>query len=68
MPRSPERPPAAHLVVASCPELAPLADESFGATTRKLLEVAEAYWKCRAAAVAAAGGSIPGGGTTSRPD
>lgn len=67
MPRSPARPPAAHLVAASCPELAPLADDSFGATTRKLLEVVEIYWKCRLAALADAG-SIPGSGTERRPD
>lgn len=50
MPRS-TPPPAAPLVLASCPELTPMADDSFGATTRKLLEVAETYWKCRAAAL-----------------
>jgi hypothetical protein len=39
-------------VVASCPELTPLADDSFGGTTRKLLEVVGLYWQCRAAALA----------------
>jgi hypothetical protein len=29
----------------------PLADDSFGATTRKLLEVVEHYYRCRAAAL-----------------
>lgn len=38
-------------MVASCPQLTPLADDSFGATTLKLLEVAEQYLKCRAAAL-----------------
>ena len=55
MPRSPQAAPAAPLVQAACPELTPLADDSFGATTRKLLEVVERYWQCRAAALAAAG-------------
>lgn len=50
MPRSPEPQPAP-LVVANCPPLTPLADDSFGATTRKLLELAEQYLKCRAAAL-----------------
>jgi hypothetical protein len=36
-------------VVASCPDLTPLADDSFGATTRKLLDVAQTYHECRAA-------------------
>ena len=40
-------------MLASCPELTPLTDDSFGATTRKLLEVAQAYWECRAAALGA---------------
>jgi hypothetical protein len=52
MPRSAQPPPAAPLVVASCPELTPLADDSFGGTTRKLLEVVGLYWQCRAAALA----------------
>lgn len=56
MPRSAAPPPpAAPLVQAACPELPPLADDSFGATTRKLLEVVERYWQCRAAALAAVG-------------
>lgn len=53
MPRS--APPAAPLVVAACPELTPLAGDSFGDTTRKLLEVVGLYWQCRAAALASAG-------------
>jgi hypothetical protein len=39
------------LVVANCPSLSPLTDDSFGATTRKLLEVVETYYRCRAAAL-----------------
>lgn len=39
-------------MVASCPHLAPMTDDSFGATTRKLLEVVEHYYQCRAAALA----------------
>lgn len=39
------------LVVASCPELTPLADDTFGATTRKLVEVAGIYRECREAAL-----------------
>ena len=38
------------LVVASCPELTLLSDDSFGATTSKLVEVAGIYYGCRAAA------------------
>ena len=53
MPRSAQPAPAAPLVVAACPELTPLAGDSFGDTTRKLLEVVAMYWQCRAAALAA---------------
>lgn len=35
-----------------CPELTPLTDDSFGATTLKLLEVIGIYRECRAAALA----------------
>jgi hypothetical protein len=49
MRRSPAAPDP--LVVASCPELAPLADGSFGTTTDKLVEVAGQYRECRAAAL-----------------
>ena len=42
--------PANPLLVASCPPLQPLTDDSFGATTAKLVEVAGQYNKCRAAA------------------
>ena len=52
MPRSPAPVGPSPLVVASCPRLAPLTDDSFGATTRKLLEVVEQYYQCRAAALA----------------
>jgi len=37
------------LTVASCPEtLGPVRDDSFGATTEKLAEVAGVYYRCRA--------------------
>lgn len=37
------------LTVASCPQtLGPLRDDSFGATTEKLAEVAGVYYRCRA--------------------
>ncbi len=51
MPPSPTAPRPAPLVLASCPALVPLVDDSFGATTRKLLEVVETYYRCRAAAL-----------------
>jgi len=35
----------------ACPPLAPLTDDSFGAVALKLIEVAGAYNKCRAAAL-----------------
>lgn len=38
------------LVLASCPQLTPLTDPSFGATTQKLIDVASQYHQCRAAA------------------
>ena len=50
MPPSPGGPTA--LAVASCPPLTPLAEDSFGATTVKLIEVAGIYHRCRAAALA----------------
>ena len=53
MPRSTPAPPPAPLVVAACPELTPMAGDSFGDTTRKLLEVVGLYWQCRAAALSA---------------
>ncbi len=40
------------LVIASCPKLTALSDPSFGATARKLIEVAEQYYACREAALA----------------
>lgn len=40
------------LIPLSCPPLVPLTDDSFGATTLKLIEVAGQYHKCRAAALA----------------
>lgn len=39
-------------MVASCPPLTPLSDDTFGATTLKLVEVAGIYAECRAAALA----------------
>lgn len=39
------------LVIASCPQLTVLEDPSFGATTRKLLEVIGQYYLCRSAAL-----------------
>lgn len=39
-------------MVASCPPLTPLSDDTFGATTLKLVEVAGQYAECRAAALA----------------
>lgn len=51
MPRSPAPAGPSPLVVASCPELTPLDDPSFGATTLKLTEVAGQYRECRAAAL-----------------
>ena len=41
-------------MLANCPELTPLADDSFGATTSKLVEVGTQYRECRAAALAGA--------------
>lgn len=41
--------------MASCPSLTPLADDSFGATAAKLVQVAGQYHQCRAAALAAPG-------------
>lgn len=38
------------LVIASCPELTPLSDNTFGATTAKVVEIAGIYYQCRAAA------------------
>ena len=38
-------------MIAACPELTPLQDGSFGATTEKLLEVTGIYRGCRAAAL-----------------
>lgn len=37
--------------MASCPPLHPLADDSFGATSQKLIDVAAQYGKCRRAAI-----------------
>jgi hypothetical protein len=39
-------------VVAACPELTPLLDNTFGATTAKLVEVGGLYNECRTAALA----------------
>lgn len=40
------------LVIANCPALAPLNDDSFGATVLKLIDVANQYRDCRDAALA----------------
>lgn len=39
------------MLPVSCPQLAPLTDPSFGATTMKLIEVANQYRECREAAL-----------------
>lgn len=52
MPWHREPPQPNPLIVANCPPLTPLADDSFGSTTLKLIEVAGQYWKCREAALA----------------
>jgi hypothetical protein len=39
-------------VIASCPKLTPLTDDTFAATADKLVEVAGIYYECRAAALA----------------
>lgn len=46
----PSNPGPSPLVVASCPPLTPLQDDSFGAVTSKLVEVSGIYYGCRAAA------------------
>ncbi len=59
------RPEPNPLLTVSCPELTPLTDASFGATTIKLIEVAGLYYRCRAAALGldgVAGGSTAKGG------
>lgn len=51
MPPSPTGP--SPLVIASCPEtLGELQNDSFGATTEKLADVAHTYYRCREAALA----------------
>jgi len=40
------------LLEASCPELTPLTESSYAATSTKLLEVATRYRQCREAALA----------------
>lgn len=40
------------LVIVSCPELSPLTDSAMGALLSKLVEVANQYRECRAAALA----------------
>jgi hypothetical protein len=44
--------PHRDLIQVACPQLTPLTDDSFGATTLKLVEVAGLYYRCRAAALA----------------
>ena len=49
------------LVTASCPPtLGPLRDDSFGATTEKLTEVAGVYFRCRCAALGGDGTECQG--------
>lgn len=38
-----------HLATAECPDLTELIDDSFGATSQKLTDVAKQYYKCREA-------------------
>ena len=38
------------MVVASCPKLTPLTDDTFGGVVAKLAEVAGTYYGCRTAA------------------
>ena len=45
-------PEVSPLLIASCPELTPMTDSDFGATTKKLLEVIQIYHTCRTAALA----------------
>lgn len=40
------------LVVANCPKLTALPDDTFGASVSKLVEISGIYYKCRAAALA----------------
>ncbi len=44
---------ADRLIVSSCPELTVLTDDTFGATTLKLIEVAGRYRECRCASLPA---------------
>ena len=46
----PSMPGPSPLVVASCPPLTPMQDDSFGAVTSKVVEVSGIYYGCRAAA------------------
>ena len=51
LPIKPSTPPGPSLlVVASCPKLTPLTDDTFGGVVAKLTEVAGLYYECRAAA------------------
>lgn len=44
-------PPISPLVIANCPDIQPPGDDSFGATTNALVQVAGQYRKCQAAAL-----------------
>jgi hypothetical protein len=46
------KPGPSPLVIASCPMLTELSDDSFGAVAKKLVEVAGQYYTCRQAALA----------------
>ena len=53
MPWHREPPKPNPLITANCPDLTPLSDDSFGATSLKLIEVAGIYYRCREAALSA---------------
>lgn len=56
---TPSCPPAQ--ILAQCPPLTPLADNTFGATSDKLVEVAGRYYRCRAAALACVSPAVESG-------
>lgn len=47
-----QKPGPSALVVASCPELQPITDKSFGTTVQVLVETSNQYRLCREAALA----------------
>ena len=44
-----KKPDSNALCIAECPDLTALANDSFGATTSKLKEIADQYYLCRKA-------------------